>query len=1416
MRMRSLAVLFAISVFVFAHNLFAKDRPNYDALENRSASKDLSPDAKEKAAKLVKHGSTMQVEKRLGVPSFVFANTASSQNRGQKSGPGAEESAARGHITKFAPLYQLDDIDVATAEVKSVHNTGKGAVIVQMKQKIDGVEVFRDEMKVVMNQKLDLVAMSGYIPTWTKNRTGVFTLSPAQAIAIAFQDLTDAGIDAGALQWSENRDQFDFFSLDAQAENTIGLHMVEPSRVKKVMFDLPEGLEPAYYLELNVGAPDGRDSDFYSYVISAVDGKLLFRNNLTSQDSFSYRVWADSTGKFIPFDGPQGPTGTPHPTGLPDGFQAAFVPPQLVTLQNSPFSKNDPWLPPGATQTIGNNVEAYVDLVAPDGFTATGDFHADITSSNTFDYTYDTALAPPSSINQQKAAIVQLFFMNNFLHDWYYDSGFDEASGNAQTNNFGRGGLGNDSIRAEGQDFSGRNNANMSTPADGGRPRMQMFIFDGNALHTLTANSPTAIARKFTNGTAAFGPLAFDITAPVVQANPPDGCATFLNPADVAGKIAFVDRGTCNFNVKIQNAQLAGAVGAIVANVATSASPETAPAMGGTATIPVTIGSLSLGFSDGNLFRANFGNGIVVRLFRDVAIDRDGTIDNQVIAHEWGHYISNRLIGNASGLNTNMSRGMGEGWGDFHSMLMTVREEDAQVASNANYSGVYSLAGYVTSGGGNNGYYFGIRRVPYSTDLTKNPLTFKHISNGVPITGATISFGADGSNNAEVHNTGEVWTTMLWECYASLLRDTIGPNPRLTFTEAQDRMKDYLVAAYKLTPNSPTFLEARDAVLAAAFANDPTDFVLFAKAFAKRGAGIRAVSPDRFSTTNSPGLVESFATGNDIEFINASITDGFNGCDRDGVLDNGETGILSVTVKNTGTGALNATTATITTTNPNVSFPNGNVLHLVSTNPFDTVTTQLAVHLEGASGIQVLDFKIDLNDPGLALGPPPANTLTVRGNYDVLPNQSATDDVESPASPWATIGTTANRWTRSEISAIDHRWLGPDPGVTADQSLVSPALQVGSGPFSFTFVHRFGFEFTGTTFFDGGVIEISTDGGTTWTDIGNLASPTYNGTLVATGTNPIRGRRAFVANQTIQVPVTVSLGTAFANQTVKVRFRTGSDVSGSGSGWEIDNISFSGITNTPFPVLVPDRGLCVAVTKTTLATSGTPTIFGQTVTFNSTVSASNPSEGIPTGAVSFHDGANTLGSGTLDGTGNTSFITSTLSAGSHPIQAFYGGDSFFKTSASPVVTQVVNQASTTTTLVSSPNPSRRGESITFTATVVPQFGGAVSGTVQFILVKDDGDDDGDKDGRNNNDQRQTLLGVVAVDSTGHAVFTTTALKTGKNLLIAVYSGDSNLTGSTSSVIRQSVKGGGPNSLLVPAMPLHQGVYAIRRERAVLG
>ena len=61
--------------------------------------------------------------------------------------------------------------------------------------------------------------------------------------------------------------------------------------------------------------------------------------------------------------------------------------------------------------------------------------------------------------------------MVNWLHDWYYDAGFDEAAGNAQTDNYGRGGLAGDNIKTQAQDYSGTNNANMQTPADGARPR---------------------------------------------------------------------------------------------------------------------------------------------------------------------------------------------------------------------------------------------------------------------------------------------------------------------------------------------------------------------------------------------------------------------------------------------------------------------------------------------------------------------------------------------------------------------------------------------------------------------------------------------------------------------------------------------------------------------------------------------------------------------------------------------------------------------------------------------------------------------------------------------------------------------------------------------------------------------------------
>ena len=76
------------------------------------------------------------------------------------------------------------------------------------------------------------------------------------------------------------------------------------------------------------------------------------------------------------------------------------------------------------------------------------------------------------------AAVTNLFYLNNVIHDRLYRYGFNEAAGNFQTNNFGKGGAGNDSVRAEAQDGGGTSNANFSTPDDGSRPRMQMYLWN--------------------------------------------------------------------------------------------------------------------------------------------------------------------------------------------------------------------------------------------------------------------------------------------------------------------------------------------------------------------------------------------------------------------------------------------------------------------------------------------------------------------------------------------------------------------------------------------------------------------------------------------------------------------------------------------------------------------------------------------------------------------------------------------------------------------------------------------------------------------------------------------------------------------------------------------------------------------------
>jgi uncharacterized delta-60 repeat protein len=211
--------------------------------------------------------------------------------------------------------------------------------------------------------------------------------------------------------------------------------------------------------------------------------------------------------------------------------------------------------------------------------------------------------------------------------------------------------------------------------------------------------------------------------------------------------------------------------------------------------------------------------------------------------------------------------------------------------------------------------------------------------------------------------------------------------------------------------------------------------------------------------------------------------------------------------------------------------------------------------------------------------------------------------------------------------------------------------------------------------------------------------------------------------------------------------------------------NFSGSTSTAITQTVYK-----AVSSVALAGGPNPSVYGQPVIFTATVSAVAPGAGTRTGSVAFKDGATTISGVTINASGVATLSYSGLSIGTHSITASYSGDGNFSGSTSSAVSQVVNQAATTTTVISSANPSVFGAAVTFSATVsaVSPGAGTRTGTVTFM------------DGA-------ATLGTGAVNASGVATFSTSSLAQGSHTITAVYGGDVNFTGSTSAVLNQNVR-----------------------------
>jgi hypothetical protein len=333
--------------------------------------------------------------------------------------------------------------------------------------------------------------------------------------------------------------------------------------------------------------------------------------------------------------------------------------------------------------TRGNNVHAYEDRNFDN---LPGITEASLTPEPalSFDYAPDYTQEPTvrTPATNQQFNTVNLFYWNNLIHDLSYLYGFTESARNFQNDNQGRGGVGLDYVLAEAQDGAGTNNANFSTPADGGRGRMQMFLW--------TAPTP----------------------------------------------------------------------------------------------------------------------------------DRDGDVDNGIIAHEYTHGISNRLTGTGIGCLGNAEQ-MGEGWSDYFGLMIThdwAASLPGDGFSKPRGIGTYALNQPITG--------VGIRQYPYTSNMTINPLTYGNLPTVVA-----------------PHGVGTIWCTALWDMTWEIIQ-TAGINPNIfNFAGGGGNAiaLKLVTEGMRLQPCSPGFIDGRNAILKA-------DTLFFGaqyscaiiNAFAKRGMGIGA------------------------------------------------------------------------------------------------------------------------------------------------------------------------------------------------------------------------------------------------------------------------------------------------------------------------------------------------------------------------------------------------------------------------------------------------------------------------------------------------------------------------------------------------------------------------------------------------
>jgi subtilisin-like proprotein convertase family protein len=406
-------------------------------------------------------------------------------------------------IEQNAALFGLDQAQIARLEKTADYTNPDGNLsFVHFEQKINSIPVFRGEIKAAFTRENEIVRIiNNLAPNLdyealpaNGNDAGRAVFQAAKYIGLEANDADIERIEAksGDLKVAFRRGQF--------ASETIA---------EKIYFPVDHGVARLAWSVIL-----WTETDAFHVIVDAGEGTLLWRKNITNDQNrlATFNVYGNTTSLIKTGDSPAPFTpGCMNPNNCP---QPPMTSRQTFTLigNEPPYQFNlSGWIPDAENRTIGNNAEAGIDRDGTNGIDPGG--WAFGSPNRTFIYAYNPAPGnpapgeepipvpqtyPPSQF--QQGSITNAFYTVNRWHDEMYLFGFTAAARNFQTDNFGLGGLGNDSISVELQDGSGTNGANFTTPPDGGRPRLQLYVWTMPTPDIDGALDNQAIVHEITHG----------------------------------------------------------------------------------------------------------------------------------------------------------------------------------------------------------------------------------------------------------------------------------------------------------------------------------------------------------------------------------------------------------------------------------------------------------------------------------------------------------------------------------------------------------------------------------------------------------------------------------------------------------------------------------------------------------------------------------------------------------------------------------------------------------------------------------------------------------------------------------------------------------------------------------------------------